>query len=60
MDTEENGVVVPGSWRANDDMIPLQHMNTRNRRTAVLESIRNEYREYFMSPAGELAWQYQQ
>lgn len=58
LDREVNGVVIPGAWHDRDDMIPLQQMNEQNQ-SAALASIQNEYREYFTSRIGELAWQYE-
>lgn len=59
LDREINGELVQGSWHDIDNMISLQHINEQND-SIPIEMIRNEYREYFTSQAGELAWQYDQ
>lgn len=57
LDRDVNGVIIQGQWHGPDELNPLQHLPAQQR-TAALGQIRNEYREFFMSPIGELPWQY--
>lgn len=65
-DREENGHYVPGGWRAevagqDEDLLqPLAGVfvdgGGYNREQA--EAVRRQYRDYFLSPAGRVPWQW--
>ncbi|XP_026476143.1 protein ANTAGONIST OF LIKE HETEROCHROMATIN PROTEIN 1-like [Ctenocephalides felis] len=61
VDMEKNGRLIEGCWR--DDPLPqnsfysLQHTGARNP-TCTAKQVRENFRTYFMSRAGELPWQY--
>lgn len=57
-DSNIEGVITPGTWREHDvgmnSLPPLRHnVGCRNGK-----EVREELRDYFVSPEGELAWQY--
>lgn len=57
----ETGEMIPGSWR-NDEMpveslLPLAQQGSNNYSNNAKE-IREDFREYFISPQGEIPWQY--
>lgn len=53
--------IQPGSWRDENmpesTYFPLQRGNLHNYTTSQKE-VRDEFREYFMTPLGEVPWQY--
>jgi len=56
----DTGEVIPGSWRHEDkheNMLPLAQQGSNNYSNNARE-IREEFREYFVSPQGEVPWQY--
>lgn len=58
-DNEENGLVTPGSWRAENmpttSFLPLRNIPRRSAQDA--QDIRDELAAYFMSEEGKLSWQ---
>lgn len=57
LDRDVHGVTIQGQYHVLDDLNTLQHLPAQ--RTAAMEQIRNEYKAFFMSPIGELPWQYE-
>lgn len=57
-DFEENDEIVSGNWRSNEDgmtsMLPIRNVPRRN--TTMVEEIRNELADFFMSN-GKVTWQ---
>lgn len=63
LDTEDQNThdLIPGSWRDEipaASFFPLQ-AGKMNNYTLSQKEMRDEFREYFMSPTGEVKWQYQ-
>lgn len=58
---EETHERIPGSWReeniSENVFFPLNGGN-RNNYKASQKEVRNEFKEYFMTPLGEVSWQY--
>lgn len=61
-DREEQGRIVPGSWRGEGDaqctMLPLQTTNARNPPFAT-KDVRERFKQYFISGEKEVSWQYE-
>lgn len=57
IDRDVNGEIVRGTWHDNHDLISLQSAYSRTNN--VLNNIREEFRQYFVSNIGELSWQYE-
>lgn len=58
----EKGDIIPGSWRMNGgmpekNMLPLSQQGSHNSCNNAKE-VRNEFENYFISPEGEVDWQY--
>lgn len=62
-DTEDQQAheITPGSWREEtmtaSSFFPLQ-ADVRHNYTTSQKQVREEFKEYFMTPSGEIAWQY--
>lgn len=60
-EAEETHQIVPGSWReesiSNNVFFPLNRGNRNNYKVSQKE-VRDEFKEYFMTPTGEVPWQY--
>lgn len=57
-DTEDiNYEMLPGDWRENEAMLGLRSTHARNP-LKVAKKTRETLTEHFMSPAGEVPWQY--
>ena len=59
--TDGEGNVVEGEWRhegSGDSGITRTGQMGGNRYAQSAAEVRNTYRDYFSSPEGELAWQY--
>ncbi|XP_035432552.2 uncharacterized protein LOC118264220 [Spodoptera frugiperda] len=59
-DEEIDGVVTPGSWRQDPppDNILFSNRPLASNMSNESKEIREEYKEYFVSPEGEVSWQY--
>lgn len=61
-DREINGEIEPASWRQEglpyNNLLPLPQQGSNNYCSTAKE-IRDEFRDYFNSPEGEVTWQYQ-
>lgn len=55
-----DGNVIEGFWRReiNEESRLVDLQNTPRKCSANLHKIRDEFRDYFVSPEGEVAWQY--
>jgi hypothetical protein len=57
----ETGIAEPGSWRAKGmpdiSMLPLGNVGSNNYSYEV-KRIRDEFKEFFVTPQGEVPWQY--
>ncbi|XP_038056501.1 protein ALP1-like [Patiria miniata] len=57
----ENGTTAPGGWRDEvteaDGMREIQHLGSNNY-SLISATIRESFCEYFVSPDGEVPWQY--
>jgi hypothetical protein len=55
------GVVEPGSWRAEGitdiNMLPLCNVGSNSYSNEV-KRIRDKFKEFFVTPQGEVPWQY--
>lgn len=60
-DTEKENTIILGNWRdegmPRENLLPLQNENAHNYSITAKE-IREEFRDYFVSPEGEVSWQY--
>jgi hypothetical protein len=54
---DENGAFVPGTWRTEQQLTPLQRCSQRNASEYAKEN-RNRLAEYFVSRHGHIRWQY--
>lgn len=59
VDNENNGNIIYGAWRNND--IQIQNIAPCNARRATIEAyeLRNKLADYFLTPEGEVSWQYE-
>ncbi|XP_064617265.1 putative nuclease HARBI1 [Liolophura sinensis] len=59
---DRDGNMMPGSWRADFNpqgtLLGLRHQGSNHHATSARE-IQREFGEYFMTPIGEVSWQYQ-
>lgn len=57
---DTDGNLIEGSWRTelegNNNLINIQNVPRKSSRD--LHEIRNEFKDYFISPQGEVPWQY--
>jgi hypothetical protein len=57
----QTGIVEPGSWIAEGmpdiNMLPLGNVGSNNYSNEA-KRIRDEFKEFFVTPQGELPWQY--
>ena len=56
-----SGNLIQGSWREEDSsraLVPLRHVGG-NRYSVTAYAVRDIFRDYFCSPAGEICWQVQ-
>ncbi|XP_067643239.1 uncharacterized protein [Eurosta solidaginis] len=62
VDSETNGVAVQGNWRmelGESGMLPsIRPSSTLGRPASNAVNVREQFMEYFMTPHGEVAWQY--
>lgn len=60
VDTEIEGSFHPGTWRDENPALGIQQLtnasSNNSSRSAML--IRDQFKDYFVSPAGEIPWQY--
>lgn len=59
-DTEDldNNLIIPGSWRQEVQREPLLGLqNFARKPPATAQEIRDEFKEYFVSPQGSVPWQ---
>ncbi|XP_064637499.1 putative nuclease HARBI1 [Lineus longissimus] len=61
MEDMATGVITPGAWRKEgmpaNNLLQIEPF-TSNRHAQTPQDIRHECREYFLSPQGEVSWQY--
>jgi len=58
VDYEIDGIIIYGAWRA--DNIQIQNIPPCNARRATIEAyqVREKFADYFLTPEGEVPWQY--
>lgn len=58
---QATGELIPGNWRQENTpshtLLPMTHQGSNNY-SADAKEIREEYRDFFVSPQGEVLWQY--
>lgn len=54
----DTGQIYPGLWRRNSSNTELIHFDRTARSSNATKQVRNEFSEHFMSPEGELYFQY--
>lgn len=59
-DEEIDGIVTPGRWRQDPtpDNVFFSNRPVGSNMSNESKEIREEYKEYFVSPEGEVSWQY--
>lgn len=59
-DEKIDGVLIPGSWRSDalPDSVLFSERPRASNMSNLSKEIREEYKEYFVSPQGEVSWQY--
>lgn len=59
IDNENNGQVINGTWRENDIHIPSIQPCSARRATVEAYEQRDKLADYFVTPEGEIPWQYE-